>query len=84
MQLSRIRGQVIQLMFIRAPHSVMQIVTLRSIDNAERFVCVIDTKTNDLAVVEREAVFAFRESEAPELDVDMLTPLPRFFRGDEC
>lgn len=75
MQLAWVRGQVIEFVLIGAPDRVVKVVAVSRVDDAQRFIRVVLTEADDLAVVEGEAVFPFWEAEAPELHVDVLPSL---------
>lgn len=49
------------------------------VDDSQRFVRVVLAEADDLAIIEREAVFPFREAEAPELEIHVLSTLSGFF-----
>ena len=83
MQLTWIGCQVIEFVLIGAPDRVVKVVTMSRVDDAQRFIRVVLAEADDLAVVEGEAVFPFREAEAPELNVDVLASLPGLFHCEE-
>jgi hypothetical protein len=75
--------QVVELVLVGTPHRIVKIVAMSRVDDTESFICVVLAEAHDFAVVEGEAVFPFREPEAPELNVDVLTSLARFFCSQE-
>lgn len=83
MQLAWVGGQVVEFVLIGAPDRVVKVVAMSRVDDAQRFIRVVLAETDDLAVVEGEAVFPFREAEAPELNVDVLASLVGFFHSEE-
>jgi hypothetical protein len=83
MQLTWIGCQVIEFVLIGAPDRVVKVVAMSRVDDTQRFIRVVLAEADDLAVVEGEAVFPFREAEAPELNVDVLASLPGLFHCEE-
>jgi hypothetical protein len=83
MQLTWVGGQVIEFVLIGAPDRVVKVVAMSRVNNSQRLIRVVHAKADDLAVVQRETVFPFREAEALELNIDVLTSLAGFFHSEE-
>jgi len=72
--------QIIQLMLIRTPNRIIQIIPLPN--DPQRLIRIIHPIRNDLPIIKRELVDPLRNTPSPELHIDMflsLAPILRHF-----